>query len=130
MILLVEDEALIRLDLEDALQDAGFDVLAAATGHAALRLLEADPRRVHAVASDIRLGLGPDGWAIAKRAREFDPVMPVIYISADSSHEWASKGVPNSVMIPKPFVPVQIITALSTLLTEAALRRSEMSACP
>ena len=119
---------MIRLDLEDALRDAGFEVVAVATGHAALRMLEADPRRVHAVASDIRLGRGPDGWEVAKRAREFDPAMPVIYISADSSHEWASKGVPNSVMVPKPFVPVQIITALSTLLTEAALRRSEMPA--
>jgi DNA-binding response OmpR family regulator len=123
MVLLVEDEALIRLDLEDALRDAGFEVVSAANGQAALRILEADPRQVHAVASDIRLGRGPDGWDVAKRARELDPAMPVIYISADSSHEWPSKGVPNSVMVPKPFVPVQIITALATLLTEAALGR-------
>jgi hypothetical protein len=45
--------------------------------------------------------------------------MPVVYLSGDSSHEWSSKGVPDSVMIAKPFVPVQLVTAISILITAA-----------
>ena len=68
---------------------------------------------------DIRLGAGPDGWAVARRARELVPTMPVVYMSGDSSPEWSSKGVPNSLMVAKPFAPAQIITAVSTLLNAA-----------
>ena len=34
-------------------------------------------------------------------------------MTGDSGHEWAVKGVPNSILIGKPFVAAQIITALS-----------------
>jgi len=30
--------------------------------------------------------------------------------------EWASKGVPNSLLLVKPFAPAQIVTAISQLL--------------
>ncbi|ESX43432.1 hypothetical protein X750_20630 [Mesorhizobium sp. LNJC394B00] len=41
--------------------------------------------------------------------------MPVIYMSGDGADDWPS-GVPNSLMITKPFVMPQIITGLATLL--------------
>ena len=44
--------------------------------------------------------------------------MPVIYISGDSAHEWPVRCMSNSVMVAKPFVSAQIITALATLLNE------------
>lgn len=40
-------------------------------------------------------------------------------MSGDSAHEWTAQGVPNSVMVSKPFVVAQIITAISTLLNQA-----------
>ncbi len=51
--------------------------------------------------------------------------MPLIYMSGDSSGEWASQGVPNSIMIGKPFAFPQLITALSMLLNEADARREQ-----
>jgi hypothetical protein len=33
--------------------------------------------------------------------------------------DWASKGVPNSVLLTKPFAPAQLVTAISNLLNEA-----------
>jgi hypothetical protein len=30
--------------------------------------------------------------------------------------EWASKGVPNSIMLEKPFAPAQLVTAVANLL--------------
>ena len=116
---LVEDGALIRELLEASLSDAGFEVVEVSCGTKALAHFDADAARFRAVITDIRLGAGPDGWAVARRARELVPTMPVVYMSGDSSHEWSSKGVPNSLMVAKPFAPAQIITAVSTLLNAA-----------
>lgn len=66
--------------------------------------------------TDIRLGVGPDGCAVARHARELVPEMPVAYMSSDSGAHWASQGVPHSVMVPKRFAVAQIIAAVSTLL--------------
>ena len=116
---LVEDDALIRELLEASLTDAGFEVVEVSCGTKALAEFNADAARFRAVITDIRLGPGPDGWAVARRARELVPTMPVVYMSGDSSPEWSSKGVPNSLMVAKPFAPAQIITAVSTLLNAA-----------
>jgi hypothetical protein len=44
----------------------------------------------------------------------------LIYMSGDSSGEWVSQGVPDSVMIPKPYALAQVITAILQLVTAAA----------
>jgi DNA-binding response OmpR family regulator len=118
-LLLVEDEGLVRHDLKEGLVEAGFDVSDVAQGGKALSELEADPSRFSGLITDIRLGRGPDGWEIARRARELIPNLPVIYISGHGSAEWPSKGVPNSLTLSKPFATAQLITAISTLLVEA-----------
>ncbi len=116
LILLVEDEDLIQNLLEDAMTDAGFGLVIARTGTEARAELDTDAARFRAVMTDIRLGDGPDGWTVARHARGLVPEMPVVYMSGDSGVDWASKGVPLSVMVPKPFAVAQIITAVSTLL--------------
>jgi DNA-binding response OmpR family regulator len=121
LLLLVEDEPLIIDVLEDALTASGYEVIKANDGKQALEAIEADASRFRAVVTDIRLGRGPDGWAIAQRARELDPHMPIVYMSGDSAHEWASRGVPSSLILAKPFAPAQLVTAVSTLVTEADL---------
>jgi DNA-binding response OmpR family regulator len=121
LILLVEDEHLIRLNLEEDLADAGFDVVLATNGDEAIAELDLDAARFRAVLTDIRLGAGADGWGVARHARESVSGMPIVYISGDSGHDWPVHGVPDSVMVPKPFVAAQILTALSTLLNRPNL---------
>jgi two-component system cell cycle response regulator CpdR len=53
---------------------------------------------------------------VARRAREINPATPVIYMTGTHGEEWASKGVPNSILLAKPFAPAQIVTAISQLL--------------
>ncbi len=118
MLLLVEDEALIRLHLQEELTDKGFELVVAATGAQALAELEVDAARFRGLLTDIKVGAGPDGWDLAERARSFVPAIPVVYMSGDSGHLWTVKGVPNSIMVTKPFVTAQIITAISTLLNQ------------
>ena len=119
LLFLVEDEELVRDMLEMAFTEAGFDVFLASSGKQALAELETNASRFKAIVTDIRLGAGPDGWDVVRRARELVPTMPIVYMTGDSAHDWASKGVPKSVIIPKPFAPAQIITAVATLVNEA-----------
>lgn len=56
------------------------------------------------------------GWDVGHRARELLPTVPVIYMSGDKASDWASQGVPNSIMLQKPFAVAQATTAVSQLL--------------
>lgn len=119
LLLLVEDEALIRTMLEETLLDEGFELVIAKNGPEAMAELEADAARFRGIVTDITLGEGPDGWEVARHARELAPTLPVVYMSGASAADWAAHGVPKSVMVPKPFVVAQIITAITTLMNEA-----------
>lgn len=115
-ILYVEDQILIQTMLADALKEAGFSLLVADDGSRAIQLLNANRERVHGVITDIGLGSGPDGWVVARTAREIVAGIPVVYVSAVADQEWTSKGVPGSLMIAKPFVAAQIVVAISSLM--------------
>jgi DNA-binding response OmpR family regulator len=123
-LLLVEDDAAIRHFLMAALEDAGFAVVCAAAGAGAIAELEREGAPFRALVTDIRLGPGPDGWDIARLAREHIHDLPVIYMSGDSAADWSSKGVPNSVIVAKPFVAAQIVTAVATLMTKTDTDRA------
>ena len=116
VLLYVEDEILIQDVVEMALQDAGFDVMVAKNGVEAVNALEAATETFLGIITDVNLGDGADGWDVARRARELNEDIPVVYVTGASAHEWASKGVPRSVVIEKPFAPAQLVVAISTLL--------------
>jgi hypothetical protein len=59
------------------------------------------------------------GWDVAKHAREINYRIPSEYMTGASAHDWASKGVPNSLQLPKPFTVAQIMTAVSRLINAA-----------
>lgn len=118
-VLLVEDEGLLAFALEEAFVDAGYEAVVAKDGNVAVRELEANPERFKAVVTDIRMPKGPDGWDVGHRARELMPTMAVVYMSGDSARDWVSKGVPNSLMLSKPFALDQAVTAVSQLLNNA-----------
>ena len=124
VLLLVEDEVLIQEMLAAEFADTGFEAVVASDGNRALAELEADAARFKAVVTDIKLGEGPDGWDVARRARELVADMPVVYITGDSTHDWSSKGVPDSVVIAKPFAPAQLSTAVATLIIAADTHRT------
>jgi len=117
IILVVEDEPLILADIEAALLDGGYEVLCCGTADQAMLHLENADEAPAGLITDIRLpGEQLSGWDIAHRARELSPEIGVIYMSGDSGGDWASKGVPESTFIQKPFASAQVVTAISTAL--------------
>lgn len=117
-VLIAEDEPMIRLVIEEALQEAGYSVSASADGAEALACLEQPDQRFVALVTDIRMPGPTSGWDVARRARELRPDVAVIYVSADGEPDWTSQGVPESIFVQKPFAQAQIVTALSNLLNK------------
>jgi DNA-binding response OmpR family regulator len=121
VILVVEDDELIQGVVEDALTEGGFEIALASSGEQAIELLDAADSVCRALVTDINLAKNKmDGWAVARHARESKPDMPVVYLTGESANDWASQGVPNSILITKPFAPAQLVTAISQLLNGGA----------
>ena len=116
IILIVEDDQAIQFLIEEALSDGGFTANSTGSGEEAITLLQGGKTQFRAVVTDINLLGKVDGWEVGRIAREVDPSMPVIYMTGTHGEEWASRGVPNSVLLTKPFAPAQIVTAVSQLL--------------
>ena len=116
IILVVEDDYLIQSVVEEALGDGGFEVAITASGEEAVALLKGHRGKYRALVTDINLKGTMDGFEVAQHAREIDPDFPIVYASGAAASDWASKGVPNSIMLPKPFAPAQVLTAVASLL--------------
>jgi CheY-like chemotaxis protein len=115
-ILLVEDEPLISWMLEEALSEAGFEVIAAFNGSHGIEAFEANATRLEVVITDIRLGEGLSGWNVGNRVRELAPTLPVLYISGDSSLDWPQFAVSNSKMMAKPFDLRELVGVVTQLI--------------
>lgn len=122
LVLIAEDEALISLVLADDLSDAGFETIVVATAQEAISEMELDPSRFCALLTDIRMPGKGNGWDVARRARELQSMIPVIYMTGDSAEQWRAQGVPGSVLFQKPFVSARLTTTLTNLLAEAGMR--------
>jgi CheY-like chemotaxis protein len=115
-VLIVEDEPLIRFAAKSDLEEAGFATLEGETGDDAIALLHLRSSEIAALVTDIRMPGSNTGWDVARRARELNPNVPVVYVTGDSGQQWAAQGVPGSQLLQKPFASAQLINAVTTLL--------------
>jgi DNA-binding response OmpR family regulator len=115
-ILVVEDEMPILNMMESTLGDGGFKVISASSGERAIQMLDAQNPPFQAVITDVNLGPRKSGWEVAKHAREIDPEISIMYVTGHGADDWASQGLPKSIMLTKPFAIAQLLTAVSNLL--------------
>ena len=116
VVLVVEDEYSLQGLVEEALIDGGFETDVLSSGEEALTLFRGRVKNYKALVADVNLKGRISGWEVAKQVREIDPGCPVIYMTGSAADEWASRGVPHSILLQKPFAPAQLVTAVSTLL--------------
>jgi DNA-binding response OmpR family regulator len=116
IVLIVEDDILIQTMVEEALKEAGFETAIAPSAEEALTLIKGKVMNYRALVTDINLKGRMTGWEVAKQARQIEPEFPIIYMTGAAGHDWASHGVPNSILLVKPFAPAQLVTAVSQLL--------------
>jgi DNA-binding response OmpR family regulator len=120
VIMVVEDDQSVQGYIEDVLIEGGFEAAIMASGEEAVTLLQGNKGKYRALVTDINLLGKLNGWEVAKHAREIDSEFPVIYMTGASADQWASQGVPNSILLKKPFAPAQLVTAISQLLNASS----------
>jgi len=100
-VLFVEDEFFIREWIAQSLSEQGFAV--DSVTNAAEALLHNLPG-------------GMDGTALARRARELQPDLAVIYASAHAATLKQEARVPGSLVLPKPYEPAVLARLLAAAL--------------
>ena len=103
-ILVVDDEAIVRESLHDWLTDSGYQVFTAENGPKALEIIESE--RLGIVIADLVMP-GVDGIELMKRAKENQPNIEVIIITAYGSIPTAIAAMKEGAYdyIEKPFCP-------------------------
>jgi PAS domain S-box-containing protein len=103
VVLIVEDDATVRLILSDALRDLGYTVLMAADARDALALLQSD-RHIDLLISDVVLP-HINGRKLAEAARLLRPRLQVLFVSgyAEDATDRGDFLAPGMDMMAKPF---------------------------
>ncbi|UZF95427.1 response regulator (plasmid) [Bosea sp. NBC_00550] len=111
VVLVVEDEPIIRMNAVAMIEDAGYDVIEAADADEAIGLLETRPD-IRAVFSDIEMpGGSMDGLKLIHAVRKRWP--PVILILASGRVSPLVADMPSeTVFLRKPYVEDDLLKAL------------------
>jgi DNA-binding NtrC family response regulator len=121
-VLIVEDEAAIRLALCGLLRREGYEVEQAETGASAISRIEREP--VDLILTDLALGGGPSGMDVLKAAKEKQPETPVVMITAHGNEKIAVEAMKLGAedYVPKPFDNDEI-----RLVARRALERTQLA---
>ncbi len=107
-ILLVEDEDAVRTFSTRALTNKGYQVLGAESGEAALTLLKTeDIKTIDLMITDVMMP-GMDGPTMAKKIREMNPDLKIIFISGYTEDRLKDHMGDNIYFLPKPFTLKQL----------------------
>src|SRR5215203_6515414 len=113
VILLVEDEVLVRMVAADVLEDAGFTVLESTNAEEALRLLETRPD-VEVLFTDVNMPGALDGLDLAQTVHEQSPEVGIL-IGSGRIRPDPGELPPGTRFIAKPYAPSVLTDAVRTL---------------
>jgi DNA-binding response OmpR family regulator len=110
-VLLVEDEPLIALELEEALNEAGArEVLRCASIAETMQELEGNPPDV--VILDVHLADRDDGWAVAELIDQLGARRPQIMFSTGAPQDIPPEIAEMGMVFAKPYNPEILIAAI------------------
>jgi nitrogen-specific signal transduction histidine kinase/ActR/RegA family two-component response regulator len=103
-ILLVDDEAPLRLLLAETLKEAGYTIIEAADGYEGLKILQSS-EHIDLLISDVGLPGNMNGRQMADAARVVRPDLKVIFITGYAEHAAMGKDAlsPGMQVMTKPF---------------------------
>jgi CheY-like chemotaxis protein len=117
VILIVEDEFLLRLDSAATIESAGFEVIQAANADEAIAILKGRPD-IHVVFTDIQMPGAMDGLKLVRFVRDRWP--PIKIVATSGRVMVGEDDLPaGSVFLPKPYRGAQVVATLREM-TRAA----------
>ena len=115
IVLLVEDEALVRMMAADVLrEEGGFKVVEAANADEALTVLEATAD-VRALVTDVEMPGSLDDFTLARVVKQAWPQIGIVVTSGRMAP--GPKDLPlGALFMPKPYRPADLLAAVRTVL--------------
>ncbi len=112
LVLIVEDDPLIRVDVTCNVEDAGYDVITASSADQAIELLETKPE-ISIVITDIEMPGSMDGLKLAAAVRKRWPPIELIITSAFRNPN-ADEMPERSLFLSKPYAVQDLHKALDS----------------
>lgn len=117
-VLVIDDEATVRMLMVEALEHAGYRALQAENGPAGLKLLQSEPR-VDLLVTDVGLPGGMNGRQVADAARVARPTLKVLFVTGFAEHAVIDAGHLESGMavMSKPFPMATLAAKVAQMLS-------------
>ena len=113
-LLLVEDDALVRMTVALMLEDDGFGVVEAATAEEALKLMRGG-LGAPVMVTDVDLGAGWNGMELADQLRALSPDLVIIFITGRTASLAGRALGPREAVLPKPFEGSELARLVRTM---------------
>lgn len=114
LVLIVDDEPLLRLVNVDGLTDAGFDVIEASNADEALEVLETN-RDIRVVFTDVEMPGCLDGFGLADRIGRDWPQIGVV-VTSGGRRPTASFDAAARRFVPKPYSLNQVVRLIGDVV--------------
>lgn len=114
-ILVVEDDAIVRMLIVDVLEELEFTVVEAADAEEALKIVENARQTIDLMMTDVGLP-DMDGKQLATKVRELRPTLPILFASGYAENIDAPHGMQ---VIAKPFSIDQLRDKVKSMLPTA-----------
>ncbi len=130
IVLIVEDEALLRMFAADLLREEGpFKVIEAASADEALTVLEATAESVRAIVTDVEMPGSLDGFTFTRIVEQAWPHIGVVVVPGRAAP--GRDGLPAGArFLTKPYMPAELIEAVRSVLTPDLALRAESAPTP
>jgi CheY-like chemotaxis protein len=115
-VLLVEDESIVRLTLRDFLENAKLEIIDVSSAEEVLAMPWDEMRKVSVLVTDLDLGPGMDGLALASELRRRLPGLPVVYATASPERLGGRRLHGWERLFAKPFDAAALVVSVCDLL--------------
>jgi DNA-binding response OmpR family regulator len=113
--LLVEDDVMVRLTLADFFEAAGCDFREASNAEDAMTILGDPSQPIDILVTDLDLGPGDNGLALATRARQRRPELLVVYETGSLEILAGHTLAPWEQVFCKPFDPMTLAATVKAM---------------
>ena len=114
VILLAEDDPVVRNLIRTLLAREGYATLTANDGEEALQLCEAFTDPIHLLLTDVSMPR-MDGWKLSERVRKLRPAIRLIIMSGETVNTIRTGNRPDA-FLQKPFVPPTLLRCVQNVL--------------
>lgn len=129
-VLVTEDECLIRMLVCDILEGAGHHCTEAAHAEEALALLDSGAVQPDLLVTDYNLGPGLNGRELAIEVARRRPGLATVFATGNPEAFLDYPLQPWQRLVPKPFLPAELVAAVECLLAGGWIRSPQPGAAP